>query len=192
MKELINSVKGIRLEDFLQMHAPKLRHSRAFYVVAPNMEKKSIYKIGVAGVNTGNSFHRLNEYVILYGKHDTTNSCRGVVIHYCGITEYNRLVLAEKSQVFQLELKLKQPLNATESIAVGRGSERVLSTKVPIKSILKKTKELLSTTKETPIEITRVAREKTKKYRDDTRAFIDSKPDLISSRTRSKVSNKKQ
>jgi len=114
------------------------------------------------------------------------------VIHYCGITEYNRLVLAEKSQVFQLELKLKQPLNATESIAVGRGSERVLSTKVPIKSILKKIKELLSTTKETPIEITRVAREKTKKYRDDTRAFIDSKPDLISSRTRSKVSNKKQ
>ena len=114
------------------------------------------------------------------------------MIHYCGITEYNRLVLAEKSQVFQLELKLKQPLNATESIAVGRGSERVLSTKVPIKSILKKIKELLSTTKETPIEITRVAREKTKKYRDDTRAFIDSKPELISSRTRSKTSNKKQ
>ena len=40
-----NPEKGIRLDDFLQMHAPKLRHSRAFYVVAPNMEKKSIYKI---------------------------------------------------------------------------------------------------------------------------------------------------
>ena len=189
MKEIIHSEKGIRLEDFLKMHAPKLRHSRAFYVVAPNMEKKSIYKFGVAGTNTGNAYHRLNEYVILYGENDTKNSCRGVVIHYCAITEYNRLVLAEKSQVSQLELKLKQNLKANESIAKGRGSERVLSTKVSIKSILENIKGLTSVIREKPIEITRNARETTKKYREDTKAFIDSKPnkpDLISSRTRSK------
>ena len=191
MKLLITSEQGIKLEDFLQINGSKLRHSRALYVVAPKMEKNKVYKFGIAGTNTGNAYSRLNEYVILYGENDKNNCCKGVMIHYCAITEYNRLVLAEKSQVSQIELKLKQQLKATESIAKGRGSERVLSTKVSIKSLLEKIKSLTTTIKETPVEITRVAKESTKKYRQDTKAFIDSKkPDLISSRTRSKTNQK--
>ena len=151
------------------------------------MEKKSVYKIGIAGTTQANPIRRFESYIIAYGKHDNTNSCRGVLIHFCGVTEYNRMVLANKSQVAQIELKLKQNLKTTGSLAADRGTERVLTTKKSIKAIMETIKEITPNLKETPIEITRVARDKTKKYRDDTRAFIDSKPDLISSRTRSNV-----
>lgn len=187
MKVLINSEKGIRLEDFMKKHAVDLKHSRALYVISANMEKKSVYKIGIAGTNQADPIRRFESYIIAYGKHDNTNSCRGVLIHFCGVTEYNRMVLANKSQVAQVELKLKQDLKTTGSLAAGRGTERVLSTKKSIKEILQKIKEITPSLKETPTQITRVARDTTKVYRDDTRAFIDSKPDLISSRTRSKL-----
>jgi len=186
MKELIRSEVGIKLEDFLLQYGSKLKHTRALYVVSPNMEKNKVYKFGIAGTNTGNAYGRLNEYVILYGENDKKNTCKGVKIHYCGITEYNRLVLPEKSKVFQLELKLKQDLKAEESIAKGRGSERVLSVKTPITFLLKKIGTLTKSIEEKPIEITRDAREPTKKYRKDTQAFVDKKQTLISSRTRSK------
>ena len=186
MKELIRSEVGIKLEDFLLQYGSKLKHTRALYVVSPNMEKNKVYKFGIAGTNTGNAYGRLNEYVILYGENDKKNTCKGVKNHYCGITEYNRLVLPEKSKVFQLELKLKQDLKAEESIAKGRGSERVLSVKTPITSLLKKIGTLTKSIEEKPIEITRDARETTKKYRKDTQAFVDKKQTLISSRTRSK------
>ena len=137
MRELIHSVEGIKLEVFLLQYGSKLKHTRALYVVSPNMEKKKVYKFGIAGTNTGNASQRLNEYVILYGENDKDNTCKGVKIHYCGTTEYNRHVLPGKSKVFQLELKLKQDLNAEESIAKGRGSERVLSVKTPITSLLR-------------------------------------------------------
>ncbi|UYE94494.1 hypothetical protein PGVV14_0016 [Preplasmiviricota sp. Gezel-14T] len=189
MKDLIHSAEGIRLEDFLKTHGSKLKHTRALYVVAPNMEKNKVYKFGIAGTNTGNAYQRLNEYVILYGENDKKNTCKGVLIHYCGTTEYNRLVLPEKSKVFQLELKLKQDLKATEGIAKGRGSERVLSVKTPITSLLKTISKLTRSIEERPIEITRVAKESTKKYRTDTKAFVEKKTEQISSRTRSKSGN---
>ena len=110
MRELIRSEVGIKLEDFLLQYDSKLKHTRALYVLSPNMEKNKVYKFGIAGTNTGNAYQRLNDYLIMYGKNDKDNTCKGVKIHYCGITEYNRLVLPEKSKVFQLELKLKQQL----------------------------------------------------------------------------------
>ena len=58
-----------------------------------------------------------------------------------------------------MELKLKQDLKATEAIAKGRGSERVLSVKTPITSLLKKIGKLTRSIEEKPIEITRGARD---------------------------------
>ena len=46
------------------------------------------------------------------------------------------MVLANKSQVAQIELKLKQNLKTTGSLAAGRGTERVLTTKKSIKEIM--------------------------------------------------------
>lgn len=201
MKVLIKSAEGMRLENFMKKHAASLNHSRALYVISANMEKKSVYKIGIAGTTQAKPIRRFESYIIAYGKYDNTNSCRGVLIHFCGVTEYNRRVLANKSQVAQVELKLKQDLKTTGSLALGRGTERVLTTKKSIKEIIETIEEITPNLKETPIEITRVARDKTKRYRTDDRAFIYSKTwaeenQLISSRTRSKTkekpSNKKQ
>ena len=125
MKVLIHSEKGIRLEDFMNKHETDLKHKRALYVISANMEKKSVYKIGIAGTTQADPIRRFESYIIAYGKHDNTNSCRGVLIHFCGVTEYNRMVLANKSQVAQVELKLKQDLKTTGSLALGRGTERV-------------------------------------------------------------------
>lgn len=191
MKVLIKSTDGMRLEDFMKKHATSLKHSRALYVISANMEKKSVYKIGIAGTIQADPIRRFESYIIAYGKHDNTNLCRGVLIHFCGVTEYNRMVLANKSQVAQVELKLKQDLKTTGSLAAGRGTERVLTTKKSIKEIIQTIEKITPSLKETPVQITRVARDTTKVYRDDTRAFINSKSNTISTRTRAKTSSKK-
>ena len=77
------------------------------------------------------------------------------------------MVLANKSQVAQIELKLKQNLKTTGSLAAGRGTERVLTTKKSIKEIMETIKEITPNLKESPIEITRVARENS--YQEITR-----------------------
>ena len=120
---------GRRPYTCAKKHAASLNHSRALYVISANMEKKSVYKIGIAGTTQAKPIRRFESYIIAYGKYDNTNSCRGVLIHFCGVTEYNRRVLANKSQVAQVELKLKQDLKTTGSLALGRGTERVLTTK---------------------------------------------------------------
>lgn len=178
----------MKLEDALAKFGSLLRHTRAFYVLQANLEQGEVFKFGVAGISTGNAYNRINEYRINYGEFDSKNGCKGVMLYYLGITEYNRLVLAEKSQVFQIELKLKQKYNSTTEEraggatnrgegfrAEGRGSERLKTSKVSIESFINEVKKLNREVEETQEEITKVTRDSSQKYRTDTRSYIDSK-----------------
>ena len=186
MRNLVD--KPMKLEDALAKFGSLLKHTRAFYVLMPSLEQGEVFKFGVAGISTGNAYNRINEYRINYGEFDSKNGCKGVMLYYLGITEYNRLVLAERSQVFQIELKLKQKYKSTTEEraggatnrgtgfrAEGRGSERLKTSKVSIESFITEVKKLNREVEETPEEITRDARDTTQRYRTDTRSYIDSK-----------------
>ena len=189
MRNLIT--KGpMRLEDALKEFGPQLRHTRAFYVLQPNLEQGEVFKFGVAGISTGNAYNRVNEYRINYGEFDAKNQCKGVLIYYLGVTEYNRLVLAEKSQVFKIELKLKQDYKSTTEEraegpsnrgtgfrAEGRGAERLKTSAISIQDFLKRVKEL---NREEELEdeekvIDKVTRDSSQRFRTDTKSYIDSK-----------------
>ena len=113
MRNLVD--KPIKLEDALAKFGSLLKHTRAFYVLMPSLEQGEVFKFGVAGISTGNAYNRINEYRINYGEFDSKNGCKGVMLYYLGMTEYNRLVLAEKSNVvkkFQNERALRLRFSA--------------------------------------------------------------------------------
>jgi len=123
----------------------------------------------------------LESYIHQYGKQDKSNSCRGAKVHFIGTVHYNKNVYANKSQVHVLELRLKQKLKKDLKLAPGRGSERVSSTKMPLKKIFQEIDEILPTITETEFVITKNTRESTRtvdtildKYRKQTGAFKDS------------------
>lgn len=167
------------LREFLTKFASSLRNVRAFYIVEPLLEKGKTIKFGVAGMSSGNAYHRFNEYSVLYGDRMKDNECKGVLVHFVGITEYDRLVQPEKSQVYLLEKHLKQEYRSTTD--PGRGSERVSKTYLP--DILRtiRTKRF----KDVQTQLRDTNRETTKKYQTDKKAFIDSKSGPVT-RTRKK------
>lgn len=158
------------LEDFLQKYGSSLRNHRAFYIVEPLLEKDKTIKFGVSGMNSGNAYQRLSEYLIVYGKRTKTNDCKGVIVHYVGVTEYNRLVQPERSQVYLLEKHLKAEYKSVTE--PGRGTERVPKSKLAdiIKFIRTKQFRDIETT------LRNTNRETTKKYQKDKNSFVDTKP----------------
>lgn len=122
MKVLVNS--PVDLSEWISRNSEKLRGKRSFYVVEPRMEQGDSIKFGIAGLSSGNSYHRLSEYRILYGETSSnSNSCKGVILHWLGTVDYNRLVQPEKTVVFLMEKKMKQKFRSyTEA---GRGTERI-------------------------------------------------------------------
>jgi len=159
----------MNLKTVLQKYAPLLRNVRAFYIVEALMDKGTVVKFGIAGMSSGNAYHRLEQYNITYGAESKDNTCRGVLVHYIGITEYNRLVKMENTQIYQLEKFLKKEYNSqTEP---GRGSERV--SKVHLQSILRTIRTKRFQDVQTKLRDTN--RETTKKFQKDQQAFIDSR-----------------
>ena len=157
MKILLKSEVGVNLEGFMKKNKDVLEQNelRVFYIVSANLDKNRVYKIGIAGSSEGNSYPRLDSYLHQYGKHDKSNLCRGVKVHYIGTVSYNKNVYANKSQVHVLELRLKQKLKKEFKLAPGRGSERVNSTKYPITKIFQEIDNLLPTINETEFVITK-------------------------------------
>ena len=183
MKILLKSEEGINLESFLKKNKDilELTELRVFYIVSANLDKRLVYKIGIAGFSEGKSYPRLDSYLHQYGKNDKSNSCRGVKVHYIGTVAYNKNVYANKSQVHVLELRLKQQLKEKLKIVPGRGSERVSSTKMPLKKLFEEIDKILPTINETEFVITKKTRVSTRtvdkvldKYRKQTGAFKDS------------------
>lgn len=171
MKNLLKGQQPMYLEEFLLKYKDILKHTRALYVVEPNLEKGEIIKFGIAGMSDGNSYRRLKEYVTLYGKKDKENECKGVRIHFCGITDYNRLVWQTQTEIYKVELKLKQVFKSTTD-ALGRGTER---TTASIEDVLKKIKEFSKNIQDTPARRNTTTRESTQTFRGDSKAFIDTK-----------------
>jgi len=167
MRKLVDS--PMDLSDFLEKYGEHLKHVRAFYILEPLLEKGKTIKFGVAGISTGNAYNRFNEYAIIYGKRTKSNNCKGVIVHYVGITEYDRHVQPQQSQVFLIEKHLKEKYKSvTEQ---GRGSERV--PKSTLQEIMRdlramKFKDVVTTLRDTN-------RKTTKIYQADRNAFIDSK-----------------
>ncbi len=167
MRVLLDKTTDLR--EFLNKHEDRLRNVRAFYIVEPLLEKGKTIKFGVAGMSSGNAYHRFQEYSVTYGDQTKDNDCKGVLVHFVGITEYDRLVQPEKSQVYLLEKHLKQEYRSTTE--PGRGTERVSKTYLP--SILRTIRSKRFKDVQTPLRDTN--RGTTKKYQTDRRAFIDSK-----------------
>jgi len=161
--------KPMDLREFLTKFAHSLRNVRALYIVEPLLEKGKTIKFGVAGMSSGNAYHRLQEYAVTYGDRTKDNDCKGVLVHFVGITEYDRLVQPEKSQVYLLEKHLKTEYRSTTE--PGRGTERVAKKYLP--AILSTIRSKRFKDLQTPLRDTN--REATKKYQKDRRAFIDSK-----------------
>ncbi len=120
MKVLVNSPTD--LSSFLRQYGHRLRNVRAFYVVEPLLERGKHFKFGVAGITSGNAYHRVSEYEIIYGKKGQTD-CTGVILHYLATTEYNPRVEGTDSQVYRVEKYFKQQYHSTT--VEGRGSERL-------------------------------------------------------------------
>ena len=168
MRNLLENSKPMYMKQFLAKYENELTHKRALYVVAPNLEKNEACKFGIAGSSSGNAYRRLNEYRILYGDKDKNNECKGVLIYYCGVTEYNRLVEITNTQVYKIEKKLKDKFN-TETLE-GRGVERV---KAKPETIIEEIKRLSTrstrsnNTEDVETNITRHTRQSTQRYRHD-------------------------
>lgn len=156
------------LKDFLAQYGSQLKNVRAFYIVEPLLEKGKTIKFGIAGMSTGNAYHRLNQYQVLYGEKTKQNNCKGVIVHYVGVTEYNRQVQMERSQIYQLEKFLKTEYKSTTE--PGRGSERV--SKDFLQDILRTIRS--KRFKDIPTQLRDTNRPTTKIHQKDTRAFIDS------------------
>ena len=171
------------LKDVLQRHGAELSaHARAFYIIEPRLEKNSIIKFGVAGMGSGNAYSRLNEYRILYGETKKGNECQGVIVHYIGITAYDRLVRAEHTQVYKLEQHLKKTYKSiTEK--THRGTERVPKTKLP--EIMDEIRRKKFNDVATVLRATN--REATRKHQTDHKAYVHTKPRRV---TRTAVSQK--
>jgi len=156
------------LRDFLTRYGGQLSNVRLLYIVEPLLEKGKMVKFGVAGMSSGNAFNRLNDYAITYGDKTKANDCKGVIVHFVGVTEYNRHVQIEKSQVYQLEKYLKQTYKSvTEK---GRGSERIPKAKL---------QEIMRTIraqkfKDVPTVLRETNRETTKRFQSDKKALKDS------------------
>lgn len=158
------------LSEFLDNHAGKIANKRVFYILEPLLEDGRTIKFGVAGMQSGHAFHRLNEYNIIYGKQTRTNSCKGVYLHFLGVTEYDRMVQPSNTQIGRLETKLKQVYKSkTEK---DRGTERVGKKYLP---------EMLKFIREMPfVDEPTILREgnrpnlQSDKYRRDHAAFVDS------------------
>ena len=183
MKILLKSEVGVNLEGFMKKNRDLLEQNelRVFYIVSANLDKNVVYKIGIAGSSEGKSYARLESYLHQYGKQDKSNSCRGAKVHFIGTVAYNKNVYANKSQVHVLELRLKQNLKKDLKLAPGRGSERVSSTKMPLKKIFEEIDKIIPTINETEFVITKNTRISTRtvdtildKYRKQTGAFKDS------------------
>jgi hypothetical protein len=176
LRNLLENQKGMELDKFIDKFSDKLKHTRVLYVIQPNMEKGEVAKFGIAGNKTGYALNRLNEYVINYGKRDPDNDCRGCMIYYCGITEYNRQVDETRTQVFRIELKLKRLVKAETATLAGRGNERINTTKVSIKELINTIENMNTDLQEVPLdEASRPqTRKTTQKYRSHTGSYIDS------------------
>jgi hypothetical protein len=121
MRALIKT--PIDLAEFLKKYGHELRGVRAFYIVEPLLEKGANIKFGVAGMDSGNAYERFRSYQIAFGNKAKDNPCKGVIVHYVGITEYNRLVERPKSEVWRLERFLKGEYRTITDPE--RGEERV-------------------------------------------------------------------
>jgi hypothetical protein len=165
------------------------------YVIQANLDLGKITKFGIAGMDSGNPFSRLNEYVLMYGPLDPKNECQGVKVFFIGVTRYNRLVEARNSQVHKIEKKLKDEVKSVRE-HIGRGLER--TTRKPA-AIIKRIKQL---TKETGLEdeesnlqnrelVSGNTRASTQVYRDDRRSTIDMPIEGARKSTRNQTAKEK-
>jgi hypothetical protein len=179
MINLLPNSKGIDLIQVLSdlKNDNRFKHKRVLYVIQATQDKGNVTKFGIAGMDSGNPYSRLNEYVTMYGNIGS-NACEGVKIFFLGVTEYNRLVEAKNSKVFKIEKLLKEKFS--DRRVPNRGTER---TTAPPSEVISEIKKLEPNIKDVPTIPTHNTREKTQKFRGVTTAYIDT-PLRVSNRTK--------
>lgn len=166
--KILSEKKPTPLSEFLAKNREALRNKRAFYIVEPLLEDGRVIKFGIAGMQSGNPYNRLNEYNIIYGTQTRNNACKGVLVHFVGVTDYDRMVAHSNTQVARLERHLKQVYKSkTEP---GRGTERVA--KKYLRSILKTIREQPFVDTPTVPRDTNRPNEQSIQYRNDHDAYV--------------------
>lgn len=132
MKNLVVDEEGEDLGGFINTHYKRLsKNCRALYLIKPK-QANGVVKVGIAGnKNGGRAYPRLKNYVLMYGNIKRTDSCLGVHIYACYVTNYNPNTEPKKSRVYKMESKLKQRF--AHLTLKDRGDERFM---VDIKKIL--------------------------------------------------------
>ncbi|MAO24639.1 MAG: hypothetical protein CMJ25_28155 [Phycisphaerae bacterium] len=127
--------KAVKLHTFLDKNKKKLMDYNVFYIISFNSEKDPLtIKFGVA-MKARDSFNRLKSYVISHGKHQSSNKCLGVNLHYLGVTKYNDRGHYTKTRIWRTEKFLKRYFKEHKMVMKDRGSERIKS--ITIKTIIK-------------------------------------------------------
>jgi len=178
---ILTGATPVPLGEFLETNAAALRNKRAFYIVEPLLEKDKVIKFGIAGMQSGHPYTRLNEYNIIYGTQTRANSCKGVKVHFVGVTEYDRMVSPTNTQVARLERQLKQ-LYKTKT-EKGRGTERVA--KEYLADILQTIRDSKLVDEVTVLRDTSRPNAKSQEYRKDHAAFKQAYPGIERRQTRS-------
>lgn len=133
----------VDLHDFLNRKntKEKLNNMRCLYVIKPNRD--DMFKFGIAGLDGGTSaYGRLLQYVNFYGKQTDFNQCSGVQLLYLVGTKYNPNVETTNSWVFKKEKYIidyfkMDRINDENALYVGRGKERVESTKANLSKLIR-------------------------------------------------------
>lgn len=137
MPQLFESIEGKPLEDFLTVKMKrKLNTLRYFYIVSANLDNhdRGAVKLlkfgegGGAGEHRSSGAKRLQDYLIMYGRHTYTNRCLGVKIHYLFTTKYSPNVVKARTQILKAETQLKAQIKNTPAVANDRGTERLFAT----------------------------------------------------------------
>jgi len=126
MKNVLNGNErknGMDLAEFLLKYKDELHKTRVFYILQAKLESKDVLKFGIAGMENGDSYNRLKQYEITYGKESRRNDCKGVWVWYVGKTKFNPNVLYKNSQVKKLEDYIKNKYKTRREKE--RGTERI-------------------------------------------------------------------
>ncbi len=110
-------------DEFLKKMRPKLKNSRLFYIIRPEMDGK--LKFGVAFGKGHRALGRLKAYAISYGQRSSTNKCSGVKCMYLEKTAYKPGLDYTHSLVYRIERRVIKQLGASNSLDDTRGAERV-------------------------------------------------------------------
>ena len=119
----ISSLRSMKDDPYESIPDNQIYEEFEFYIISFNSEKDPLtIKFGVA-MKARDSFDRLRSYVISHGKHQSSNKCLGVNLHYLGVTKYSSRGHYTNTRIWRTEKLLKRYFKKHKMVMKDRGSE---------------------------------------------------------------------